>query len=157
MLGKVTYTFVMIKNPKRNPREPYIYFISDLQDAKAIAAHYLKRWKIECFFKNLKSNGFNIEDLNLKADQKIKLMVAILAVIYLFALLQGLVRHKRKPVKINKYKSGLSNYRISIFRMGYAIIQYLFTTVAKLLSYIIKLLDTATDKAHGLIIIKNVQ
>jgi hypothetical protein len=61
----------MIKNPKHDPKEPYIYFISDLEHAKDIANHYLKRWKIECCFKNLKTNGFNIEDINLRSDKKI--------------------------------------------------------------------------------------
>jgi hypothetical protein len=30
-LNGTTYTFVMIKNPKHDPKEPYIYFISDLE------------------------------------------------------------------------------------------------------------------------------
>ena len=70
-LNGYTYSFVIIKNPKHDPNEPYIYFISDLKDAKAIANHYLKRWKIECAFKHLKTNGFNIENANLKDDLKI--------------------------------------------------------------------------------------
>jgi transposase len=104
MLGESTYTFVMIKNPKYDPKEPYIYFISDLQDAKAIANHYLKRWKIECCFKHLKSNGFNIENINLKADAKIELMMGVLAMVYIIAVKEGIVSHKQKPIPIQYQK-----------------------------------------------------
>ena len=45
-----------------------------LKDATAIAKHYLKRWKIECAFKHLKTNGFNIENANLKSDLKMELL-----------------------------------------------------------------------------------
>lgn len=136
MLGDTVYTFVMIKNPKYDPKEPYIYFISDLQDARAIANHYLKRWKIECCFKHLKTNGFNIEDINLKIDEKIELMMGILAMVYIVAVKEGLLSHKRKPIPWKKYKNGKKYLSISIFRMGMAIIQELFTRINKLFDYI---------------------
>ena len=140
MLGNTTYTFVMIKNPKFDPKEPYIYFISDLQDAKAIANHYLKRWKIECCFKHLKSNGFNIEDINLKVDDKIELMMGVLAVVYIMAVREGMISHKLKPIPMKKYKDGKIYLSVSIFRMGLAIIQTLFTKINQLIYYIEHLL-----------------
>lgn len=136
VLGNTTYTFVMIKNPKYDPKEPYIYFISDMQDAKAIASHYLKRWKIECCFKHLKSNGFNIEDINLKVDDKIELMMGVLAMVYILAVKEGLLSHKLKPIPLKKYKDGKIYLSISIFRMGLAIIQTLFMKINKLIEYI---------------------
>ena len=136
MLGNTTYTFVMIKNPKYDPKEPYIYFISDLKDAMAIANHYLKRWKIECCFKNLKTNGFNIEDINLKSDKKIELMMGMLAMIYLIAIREGLLSHKLKPIPLKKYKNGKIYLRVSIFRVGLAIVQQLFIDIKVLLEYI---------------------
>lgn len=145
MLGKTTYTFVMIKNPKHDPKEPYIYFISDLQDARNIASHYLKRWKIECCFKHLKSNGFNIEDINLKTDHKIELMMGVLAMVYIMAVKEGLLSHKLKPIPFKKYKDGKKYLTISIFRMGLAIIQTLFTKTNELMEYIVNLMK-AKDK-----------
>jgi transposase len=136
VLGKTNYTFVMIKNPKYDPKEPYIYFISDLQDARAIENHYLKRWKIECCFKHLKSNGFNIEDINLKIDDKIELMMGVLAMVYIMAVKEGLLSHKLKPILFKKYKDGKKYLSISIFRMGLAIIQTLFTKRNTLIEYI---------------------
>jgi hypothetical protein len=140
MLGDDTYTFVMIKNPKHNPNEPYIYFISDLQDAKAIATHYLKRWKIECCFKNLKTNGFNLEDINLRSDPKIELMIGILAMIYLIAIREGMLKHLTKPIALKKYKDGTTHLIVSLFRTGYAMIQYVFDTIVQLINYLEDLL-----------------
>lgn len=137
VLGKTSYTFVMIKNPKCDPKEPYIYFISDMQDAKAIANHYLKRWKIECCFKHLKSNGFNIEDINLKVDDKIELMMGVLAMVYIMAIKEGLLSHKLKPIPFKKYSNGKKYLSLSIFRMGLAIIQTLFTKTNELVDYIL--------------------
>ncbi len=126
----------MIKNPKYDPEEPYIYFISDMKDAKAIANHYLKRWKIECCFKHLKSNGFNIENINLKNDNKIELMMGVLAMVYLIAVTEGILSHKFKPIPFKKYKNGTIYLSISIFRMGIAIIQNLFIEITNLIEYI---------------------
>lgn len=136
VLGNTTYTFVMIKNPKYDPKEPYIYFISDMQDAKAIASHYLKRWKIECCFKHLKSNGFNIEDINLKVDDKIELMMGVLAMVYILAVKEGLLSHQLKSIPLKKYSDKKIYLSISIFRMGMAIIQTLFTKINQLIGYI---------------------
>jgi hypothetical protein len=135
-LAGTAYSFVMIKNPKHDPKEPYIYFISDLKDAKVIANHYLKRWKIESCYRHLKSNGFNMEDINLQNDQKIELMMGVLAVVYLLAVKEGILRHKSNPIKLIKYKNGKTYFTISIFRMGLAIIQTLFTGIFEMIDYI---------------------
>jgi hypothetical protein len=150
----------MIKNPKYDPKEPYIYFISDMQDARAIASHYLKRWKIECCFKHLKTNGFNIEDINLKIDDKIELMMGVLAMVYIIAVREGLLSHKLKPIPLKKYKDGKIYLSISIFRMGMTIIQNLFTEIIQLFEYIGKLLKPHVDwwaiKSKKIIITKSV-
>lgn len=153
MLEGVTYTFVMLKNPKHNPKEPYLYFISDLHDAKAIARHYLKRWKIECCFKNLKTNGFNLEDINLRSDLKIELIIGILALIYLIAIREGILKHRTKPIALKKYKSGATHFLISVFRTGYAMIQYVFDSIAQLINYLEELLKCPL---YNSLIFKNV-
>jgi transposase len=86
----------MTKNFKRDPKEPYIYFISDLTNAKEILKAYTKRWKIECCFKHMKSNGFNMEDLNLKSDNKIMLMMAVVVFTYALAIKEGILRYLKK-------------------------------------------------------------
>jgi hypothetical protein len=135
------YSFVIIKNPKQGRhQEPFLYFISDLNDAKAIANHYLKRWKIECCFRHLKRNGFNVEDINLKSDVKIELMMAVLVYTYVMAIMEGITKQLAKPPKLKKYKNGTSHPAISIFRNGYNEIQRIFTNVFTTINHLINLL-----------------
>lgn len=130
------YTFVIMVNPKKGrSEESFLFFISDLKDAKTIADHYLKRWKIECCFKHLKKNGFNIEDINLKADHKIQLMMGILACTYLMALSEGIINQAESPIKIKRYKNGNLYPVISVFRTGYIELQKAFCTMYDLLDY----------------------
>ena len=133
-LNGCSYSFVIIKNPKHDPKEPYIYFISDLKDAKAIANHYLKRWKIESAFKHLKTNGFNIENANLKNDLKIELLMAIVVFAYVVAVKEGLL--KINTIKMKKYNNGKSYLSISVFRTGYTVLQALCKTINQFIEYI---------------------
>jgi transposase len=126
LVNAITYTIVIAKNTngKRND-DPYLYFISDLKDGATIARHYLKRWKIECCFRHLKSNGFNIEDINLKVDDKIELMMGVLAVTYMMAIKEGAIKNKTQLPQMKTYKNKIKCLAISIFRKGYHAIQQL--------------------------------
>jgi len=129
-----SYSFVIIKNPKHDPKEPYIYFISDLKDAKAIAKHYLKRWKIECAFKHLKTNGFNIENANIKNDLKIELLMAVVVFAYSVAIKEGIL--KMKTIKMKKYSNGKTYLSTSVFRTGYTILQSFCKTITEFIEYV---------------------
>lgn len=55
-------TFTVSKNPDKNAKEELVFLISNRTDKAAqIAYIYRVRWKIEHCFKQLKSNGFNLE------------------------------------------------------------------------------------------------
>jgi hypothetical protein len=141
------YTFVIIVNPRKTRNEePFLFFISDLKDAQAIANHYLKRWKIECCFKHLKKNGFNIEDINLKADNKIELMMAIVTLTYLVVIHEGIIQQAINPIKMKVYKSGIKYPLISIFRRGFIELQKLFFSILTVLKYIELLLKPMTAR-----------
>jgi len=133
-LNGYTYSFVIIKNPKHDPKEPYIYFISDLKDAKAIAKHYLKRWQIESTFKHLKTNGFNLENVNLKDDLKIELLMAIVVFAYVVAVKEGIL--KMNTIKMKKYSNGKTYLSTSVFRTGYSILQSICKTINQFIEYI---------------------
>jgi hypothetical protein len=146
-LNENKYSFVIIKNPKYDPKEPYIYFISDLKDAKAIANHYLKRWKIECAFKHLKTNGFNIENANLKDNLKIELLMAIVVFAYVVAVKEGIL--KMNTIKMKKYNNGKAYLSISVFRTGYTILQAFCKTINQFIEYIESLILYDSIKLNG--------
>jgi hypothetical protein len=103
------------KNKVKKSDETFI-LLSDEDNVIAVAQHYKKRWKIEVFFLHMKSNGFNMEDLNLKILEKIQLMSAILALIYA-NLIQEHIKNDPK-IKVKTFKSGKAS-EISIFRNSY--------------------------------------
>jgi len=122
ILGK-KYTFVIFKNPKTNAKEPLVYFLSTLKKKEHIVNAYPIRWTIECCFKHLKSNGFNLEALNFKQSEKIKLMMAIVCFLYALCIHQGLIEYRVfKKSDFKKYKNGKITLAISIFRKGKSII-----------------------------------
>jgi hypothetical protein len=133
ILGQ-NYTFVVFKNPKANAKEPLFYFLSTLVERKKIIKAYPIRWKIECCFKHLKSNGFNLEDLNLKTRQKIKLMMAIVCFLYTLCVSQGLLvyqRTKSSDYRINQ--KGLATLAVSVFRKGKSKVSMNFHDLASFL------------------------
>lgn len=101
---------------QRNTDEKYLILISDNPNVTEVSAHYYKRWKIEVFFLNMKTNGFNLEDLNLKKPEKVQLMLAILALLY--AIVQKEHLTNAKQIKTKRFKNGTAN-AISIFRNSY--------------------------------------
>ena len=62
--------------------DPLVLLVSNLSWAKhTIAQRYRIRWTTECFFKHLKSNGFDVEALGFQSPKKIRLLVAVVVVL----------------------------------------------------------------------------
>lgn len=118
LYGK-TYTFVVIKNTKEDPKEPLLYFISTLKDRIEVVKTYPIRWTIECCFKHLKTNGFDLEAMNFKDPLKIMLMMAITSFLYVLCIIEGLKQLKvKKKSDWKKYKCGKITLAVSIFAKG---------------------------------------
>jgi len=110
--------FVVVKNPKDNPKEPLIFLITNLVDLapRKIAEMYPIRWKIEHCFKHLKSNGFKLEDINLKSKPRCKLLMAIMVFAYVLSIHHGLKDYSKVPIKI--FEDGSTTKEVSVFRNG---------------------------------------
>lgn len=135
------YTFVIFKNPKEDPKEPLVYFISTLKRKKKIVQVYPIRWTIECCFKHLKSNGFNLEELNLKDPEKIKLMMAIVTFLYVLCIHEGLIAYKVvKKSDLKKYSDGRVTLAISVFRKGLSIVEGKFANLKTFLKYLLEII-----------------
>jgi len=113
------YTFVIFKNPKTDAEEPLVYFLSTLAKKQKVVKAYPIRWSIETCFKHLKTNGFNLEALNFKKSEKIKLMMGIVVFLYILCIGEGWLQYKTmKKSDWKKYADGSVNLAISIFRKG---------------------------------------
>jgi hypothetical protein len=114
------YLFVMYKNPNVNVKEEdkMLFFISTLNKKEQVIKAYPLRWTIECCFKHLKSNGFNLETMNVKGSIKQNLMMTILVFLYTFSIVQGLILQPKKNRKFKKFKNDKTYLAVSIFKKG---------------------------------------
>jgi len=135
-LDGVKLTFTVSKNPDKNAKEEIIFLISNRKDsAITIALIYKIRWKIEHCFKQLKSNGFNLEAMNVKGKARQNLMMAIVVFTYVISVLEGLKKYKKIAVK--KYADGTVSKAISVFRNGLDKIVILTSSLALFFKYIL--------------------
>ena len=128
------YWFTVWKNPKEtNKEDPLFYFISTLKRKRKVIKAYKMRWTIEDCFYHLKSNGFNLEEMNFKNTRKIELLMAILTFIYTLTMDKGWKATKVQKRKNNKiYKDESSYPYASIFRKG---LPYLECEVSNIMTF----------------------
>ncbi len=106
------YTYVLMAYRERSGKVAFLRLITTLTPALAVK-YYGYRYRIESMFKHLKSNGFHLQDLNVKTDHKIRLLMAALVLAYSLSVVHGLARYKR-AVKVKKHGSP----EMSLFRFG---------------------------------------
>ncbi len=112
LLDEKAYTFVLMAYRERSGKVAFLRLITTLTPALAIR-YYGYRYRIESMFKHLKSNGFQLQELNLKSDHKIRLLMAALVLAYTLSVVHGLARYKR-AIKVKKHGSP----EMSLFRFG---------------------------------------
>jgi len=77
-------------------------------------AIYKKRWEIETMFGFFKTKGFNFESTHITDMEKIKKMVVVIGIAYVWSVKAGEWLEKIEPIKIKKH----GRKEISIFRYG---------------------------------------
>ena len=82
----IAQVFVVENEGNDVKKEPYIYFITNIDDIDEAGLAYRKRWKIEVFFKYMKTQGFNLEDFNMDGQHKVDIMMAVLSIVFLVVL-----------------------------------------------------------------------
>jgi len=141
-----SFTFVVVKNPKADADEPLIYLLSSLEEAPAcMAARYLIRWKIETCFKHLKSNGFDLEEINLGSKSRCQLMMAVVVFAYTLSIHEGLKEYKKVPTKnytTGRHPGGLKTKSCSVFRNGLDKITAFCADLTTFCTYLVKNLIT---------------
>ena len=106
--------------PDRKKKGAYTAFISHEADPAQVQMHYGRRWSIEVFFKHCKTNGFNLEDLNLKNLDRVRVVLAVVSFAYVLSIREGLAQDQQRPVKPKRCRATGRSWRAeSIFRRGY--------------------------------------
>ena len=72
------------------------------------------RWEIETLFGCLKGRGFHFEDTHITNRERIKKLLVLLAIAFVWAHKTGEWRSELKPIKIKKH----GRRAVSLFRAG---------------------------------------
>jgi len=91
---------------------------------------------MECLFKHLKTNGYNLEAIKMTNLCKIRLMFSMVVLAYITSILTALDERKEKPVKKKTYKDGQSFDLISVLKRGQSLIKQRFITLHRFLDLI---------------------
>jgi hypothetical protein len=88
---------------------------------KKLFAHYRSRWSIETFFQSLKKRGFRLEETHLKDLARLKKLIALVSLSFIFCWQVGYYHHRKRSsitLKSNGYKAN------SFFRKGLDLIRH---------------------------------
>jgi hypothetical protein len=148
IIEKRKYLLVIVRNQNwktgDNPKEELLYLLTTLNKrTKAIKAYKI-RWSIECCFKCLKSKGFDLEAINVKGDEKIFLMVALVSFLYTLCVIQGLkIGKKARKSDLKRFKDGSVTLTKSYFKRGKEELKKILFRIFDFVTFINKLLMAA--------------
>ena len=97
-----------------------VYLISTFANPRQSGELYTKRWSIEVFFKQLKSDGFHLESIGLYEPDRLRMLMAVASVAYMIVLQEGFRMAEKRPIKIKRSPGqGRKWAAVSVFRYGY--------------------------------------
>lgn len=126
----------IVKNARQDTNEPLVYILTNVLHKRNIPDLYRLRWRIEYVFKHLKTNGYNLEDVRVTDLNKIRLLLAMLVLAYIFAILTAINERKTKPSKKKNYQNQKRYDSVSIFKQGQSLLKQSFVTLSRFLDII---------------------
>lgn len=95
---------------------------------KKVLHIYKTRWRIECLFKDLKHNGFNLEETHMTIPERLEKLMAICAFAVALCLNAGIAKHKARPIP---YKKTVKSRLYSFFQYGLNFIRTSYNEIWK--------------------------
>lgn len=99
-----------------------IYLVTNLDYGKEIEAFYKKRFKIEPFFRDQKSKGFNIHKSGLDKPERLERLLIGTCLAYIMCIMASTKAYK--SVFYNEITTG-NDEELSLFQLGYRFILHL--------------------------------
>ena len=110
---------VVAKNPHPEAKEDFMILLTNRdQDAYRTVVAYRKRWKIEHCFRQLKSNGFELENVNLATEPRQRLLMAVVVFAYIVSVVESLKHYTHQVAFKVQGSAGLRYRATSVFRHG---------------------------------------
>lgn len=119
----------------------YLLLVAPNHSSRAIA-DYAKRWEIETLFGCLKSRGFRLEETHVIEPERLKKLIALLALAFCWAHVVGEWLSRQKALKTKKhgrlaksiFRYGLNHLRRILCNLADRLQQIAFQQVTQLLS-----------------------
>lgn len=105
-------------------KDDYLILASNERPFEAIE-DYRKRWTIEKLFGHFKTKGFHFESTHLSEAEKIKKLIAIVTLAFLWCFLVGVWMSNITPIKIKNH----GRMSISYFRFGFDYLVHLIENI----------------------------
>jgi hypothetical protein len=116
--------------------DPLVLLLTNTTWSKQkVLARYRIRWCTEPLFRHLKSNGFEMETIGFENRQKIRLMVAIVVVLYVICVAEGLKHFER--ISRKRYANGRVYGTESVFRVGYGVVANQLVTIEHFVEWLL--------------------
>ena len=136
-IGQKRYQFVATAHQAgADSKDPLVLLLTNQDWPKQkVLARYRIRWCTEPLFRHLKSNGFELEEMGFENEQKIRLLVAIVVVLYVICVAEGLKHFDRIGQK--RYSNGRVSGSESVFRVGYGVVAPRLRTIEHFLGWLL--------------------
>ena len=111
---------VIAKNPHPEAREDFMILLTNRgqDDPYRVVLAYRKRWKIEHCFRQLKSNGFELEHFNLATLKRQRLLMAVVGFAYIVSVVESLKTYVHGVSYKVQGSAGMRYRATSVFRYG---------------------------------------
>jgi hypothetical protein len=116
--------YIVMQNPRPDADDELVFLLTNLNSPTQASRLYQWRWQIEVCFKHLKTNGVNLEAMNVEGKEKRHLMMAIAVFVYILAIAEGLIKEYRNGIRwVLDKKSGFRYRAVSVFLKGMDIVR----------------------------------
>ena len=134
--------YIVLKNPRPDAEDELVYLLTNRHSPTEAARLYQWRWQIEVCFKHLKSNGVNLEAMNVEGKTKRHLMMAIAVFVYILAIREGLLKECRDGIRwVCDKASGFEYRAVSVFLKGMDIVRRKALNLMQFIRYLRKITD----------------
>lgn len=104
----------------------FLIVVTNENPGNAIKTYGL-RWEIESLFSCLKGRGFNFEDTHITDQERIKKLLALLAIALCWAPKTGEWQHEVNPIKIKKHgRPAVSLFQYDLDYLVYAVMKVFY-------------------------------
>lgn len=124
------YDLILVGSRSKDGELIIILTNTDMK-ASSVLDIYKTRWMIECLFKNMKGNGFNLEDTHMTIPERLEKLMAVCAFAVTLCIKSGIAKHATKPIP---YKKTIGSYLYSFFQYGLNHIRRFYDDILRNLS-----------------------